>query len=165
MAEIIFCQKQTRYESTKPFDRWARLIVYEDDVGDSFDSISPFQFLFKQSLIIGAKLMPVGISETGENFMEAEKDYKLHENAIKALLEREELEMKIDVILYTSVSRIKEAYYADYTTKMELKCEPDKKEITYWATCGEDNCGLLIAFEDLSIYKEGLEYLEEIWRK
>lgn len=160
MAEIIFCQKQKRFNSITPFDRWARLIVYEDDYADCQDNVGPFQFLFIEKLI-GPKIIPVGISEAGD-FQEVQKDYKIHETHIKTLLENlEEEKLEVDVILYTTDSRIKEAYYADYTKKMQLNIEIiEKKEIMYWATCGENNCGLIVAFEDLSVYKEGLEDIE-----
>lgn len=45
---------------------------------------------------------------------------------------------------------------------MKWNCKVnDEKEVMYWSLCGENDCAALMAFEDLSIYKEGLEYLNK----
>lgn len=43
MADVRFCQQQELFNS-EPFDRWARLIVYEDEYSDCISSASPFLF-------------------------------------------------------------------------------------------------------------------------
>lgn len=161
MADVVFCQKQNFFDSD-PFLRWARLIVYEDEYADCLDSASPFLFMFDlgQNLCIGNPKIPVGISET-EDYSETRDEYEEHkEKIIKELLEVEKLNPQ--VLLYTTANRIKEAFYADWTKSMKLNCKVnEEKEIMYWGLCGKNDCALLVAFEDLSYYSEGKDYLDE----
>lgn len=158
MANVVFCQQQNFFDSA-PFARWARLIVYEDEYSDCLESASPFLFVFDvEKRCIGTQKIPVGISET-EDFSETRDEYEEHKEAIEKLLKNEKL--KPQVLLYTTASRIKEAFYGDYTNSMKLNCKVnEEKELMYWSICGENDCTLLVAFEDLSAYKEGQEYLD-----
>lgn len=160
MADVVFCQQQKFFDSA-PFMRWARLIVYEEDYSDCLESGSPFLFVFNlEQRFIGTQKIPVGISET-EDFSDTKEEYENHkEKIVKELLEGEKL--KPQVLLYTTAERIKEAFYRDSTNSMKLNCRVNaEKEIMYWALCGEKDCALVIAFEDLSVYDEGQEYINE----
>lgn len=162
MADVVFCQQQKFFDST-PFERWARLIVYEDDYADCLKSASPFLFMFNvEKRCIGTQKIPVGISES-EDFSNTRGEYEEHkEKIIKELLEGEHL--KPQVLLYTTANRIKEAYYSDYTNSMKLNCKVnEEKELMYWSLCGENDCAVLVAFENLSAYKDGQEYLDEFF--
>ena len=156
MADVVFCQRQKFFEGGI-VERWARVVAYEDDYSDCLDSASPLLFMFQDGRLCNQ--IPVGISET-EEYREVMLDYTEHNDEIIELLQKEKL--KVQVILYTTSSLIKEAFYRDYTDSMELKVKVTKeKELCYFATCGEKDCALLVAFEDLSVYKEDLEYLED----
>lgn len=160
MADVVFCQQQ-KFFNADPYFRWARLIVYEDEYSDCLESASPFLFMFNlEERCIGARKIPVGISETID-FSETNEEYEEHkEKIIKELLEGENLNPQ--VLFYTTADRIKEAFYADCDESMKLNCKVnDDKEIMYWGFCGEKNCALLVAFEDLSVYKDDQEYLDE----
>lgn len=160
MADVVFCQQQ-KFFNSDPYIRWARLIIYEDEYSDCLESASPFLFIFDlPKRCIGTQQIPVGISETID-FSETREEYEEHkEKIIKELLESENL--KPQVLLYTTADRIKEAFYCDWDDSMKLNCKINSdKEIMYWGFCGENDNSLLVAFEDLSIYKEGQEYLDE----
>ncbi len=153
MADVIFCQQQNFFKS-EPFARWARLIIYEDDYSDCLLSESPFLFeITTIPLFIGEKNFPVGISEYDET-----DNYDDHQGIIEKLL-RDEIQ-NVDVILYTTSDRIKEAFYNDFENAMQLNSKVTvEKELLYWSYCGKDNKVLLVAFENLSGYRECEEYL------
>ena len=157
MADVVFCQEQKFFDSD-PFKRWARLIVYEDEYADCLESGSPFLFRFDvENRCIGTQEIPVGIAET-EDFSETRKVYEGWKSEIVKVLSEDE-KLKPQVLLFTTADRIKEAFYNDYTESMKLNCKVNKgKAIMYWALCGKNDCALLVAFEFLSIYKEGQEY-------
>lgn len=166
MADVRFCQQQELFKS-EPFDRWARLIVYEDEYSDCIDSASPFSFQltcesyrrFSGNRFIGEKKIPVGISEWDEAGTMREH-YDTHQEIIENLL-KEDIQ-KVDVVLYTTSERFKEAFYNDFENTMNFNSKiTDEKEILYWSYCGKNNRVLLVAFEDLSSYKEGKEYLDD----
>jgi len=151
MADVVFCQMQ-KFFNSDPFERWARLIVYEDEYSDCLESASPFLFQFNEKRCIGTQRIQVGISED-----DTIAEYEEHQEEIVKLLEEENL--KPQVLFYTTADRFKEAFYGDCTNSMKWNCKVnDEKEVMYWSYCGKNDCALLVAFEDLSIYREGLEY-------
>ena len=155
MADVRFYQEQQLFDA-EPLQRWARLIVYEDDYSNCLDSVSPFLFQFTNiNLFFGERKIPVGISEYDEA-----SNYDTHKEIIDQLLLHEL--QKVDVVFYTTSERIKEAYYNDFEEAMHLNIKTtNDKEIMYWSYCGKNDCALLVAFENLSDYKECLEYLQE----
>lgn len=156
MADVVFCQRQKFFEGGI-VERWARVVIYEDEHSDCLETASPLLFMFQNGRLCNQ--IPVGISET-EEYSKVISDYMEHKDEIVELLQKEKLNPQ--VILYTTPSLIKEAFYRDYTESMELKVKVTKeKELCYFAACGEQNCALLVAFEDLSVYKEDLKYLED----
>lgn len=150
MADVVFYQKQEFFNSN-PMCRWARLIIREDDYSESAEDDEHITFDFEDEQCIGTKKIPVGI--TCEYYMEIKLEYENHRKKIINLLEDEALNPQ--VILYTTADIFKEAFYCDYTKTMKLNSKANSdRELIYWGFCGSNDCALLIAFEDLSIYKE-----------
>lgn len=158
MADVIFYQQQELFYA-EPLQRWARLIVYEDEYSDYLESESPFLFHFTNiNHFFGERKIPVGISECDEEST-TKSEYDAHIAIIEEFLLHEL--QKVDVVLYTTSERIKEAFYNDFEEAMHLNIKiTDDKEIMYWSYCGKNDCALLVAFENLSHYKECLEYLK-----
>lgn len=163
MADVRFWQGQELFDA-EPYERWARLIVYEDEYADCMESGSPFLFEItwpdrfmeqEKILVIGQEKIPVGISNCDE-----ESTYDAHKETIEKLL-GEEIQ-KVDVVLYTTSNRFKEAFYHDFQHTMQLNSKiTDEKEIMYWSYCGKNDSVLLVAFEGLSSYRECKQYLDE----
>ena len=152
MADVVFGQLQSSF-SSEPYERWARVIIGQDDYADCYEAQTPLMFAFDEenwycSYHEFSKKYPVGISVCGVSADE----FKAHKEKIEKVLFKEE-GLCPEAFLYTDADTIKEAFYKDFTDTMKLHCKINEdKEIMYWAACGANDCAILVAFEDLSDY-------------